>query len=133
MPQPALLEVIRVEAGDVVTFEANEVVRYRGRVLPILRLRTLFCIGGDGERGGFPVLVVGSDAQPMGLAVDRLAGLREIVVRSLSDPLVAVPGIAGAAELGDGTVCLILDATALSELARDRRESAPRAPAARAS
>ncbi|HEU4562607.1 MAG TPA: chemotaxis protein CheA [Longimicrobium sp.] len=123
VPQPALLEVIRVEAGDVVTFEANEVVRYRGRVLPILRLRTLFGIGGPGERAAFPVLVVGSDAQPMGLAVDRLAGLREIVVRSLSDPLVDVPGVAAATELGDGRVCLILDSAELVQLGHRQREA----------
>ncbi len=123
VPQPALLEVIKVEPGDLVTFEANEVVRYRGRVLPILRLRRLFGIHGPGEGDGFPVLVVGSDAQPMGLAVDRLAGLREIVVRSLADPLVAVPGIAAATELGDGRVCLILDSAALVQLGHRQREA----------
>jgi two-component system chemotaxis sensor kinase CheA len=121
VPQPALLEVVQVEAGDVVTFENNEVVRYRGRVLPLVRLGRLFGIG-DGGEGSFPVLVVGSEAQPVGLAVDRLAGLREIVVRPLSDPLVAVPGIAAAAELGDGRVCLIVDSAAVVQLAHRHRE-----------
>jgi two-component system chemotaxis sensor kinase CheA len=130
VPQPALLEVLQVEADDVVTFENNEVVRYRGRVLPLLRLRHLFRIGGDGARASFPVLVVGTEAQPIGLAVDRLAGLREIVVRALADPLVAVPGIAAATELGDGRVCLILDSAELVQLAHRAREGAlPRAAA----
>jgi two-component system chemotaxis sensor kinase CheA len=79
------------------------------------------------------VLVVGSDAQPMGLAVDRLAGLREIVVRSLADPLVDVPGVAAATELGDGRVCLILDSAELVQLGHRQREarlaSAETAPA----
>ncbi|HEX2204318.1 MAG TPA: chemotaxis protein CheW, partial [Longimicrobium sp.] len=74
-------------------------------------------------RASFPVLVVGSEAQPVGLAVDRLAGLREIVVRPLVDPLVAVPGIAAAAELGDGRVCLIVDSAAVVHLAHRRREA----------
>jgi two-component system chemotaxis sensor kinase CheA len=124
VPQPALREVLQVEAGEVVTFENNEVVRYRGRVLPLLRLRRIFGIGGDGARASFPVLVVGSEAQPVGLAVDRLAGLREIVVRALTDPLVSVPGIAAATELGDGRVCLILDAAELVQLAHRQREGA---------
>jgi two-component system chemotaxis sensor kinase CheA len=123
VPQPALLEVVQVEADDVVTFENNEVVRYRGRVLPLVRLRRLFGLEPNGGRASFPVLVVGSEAQPMGLAVDRLAGLREIVVRPLADPLVAVPGIAAAAELGDGRVCLILDAVEVVRLARGMREA----------
>jgi two-component system chemotaxis sensor kinase CheA len=131
VPQPALLEVVQVEAGEVVAFENNEVVRYRGRVLPLLRLRRLFGIGGEGAPASFPVLVVGSEAQPVGLAVDRIAGLREIVVRSLTDPLVAVPGIAAAAELGDGRVCLILDSAELVQLGHRQREGAlpARAPA----
>jgi two-component system chemotaxis sensor kinase CheA len=129
VPQPALLEVVQVEAGDVVTFENNEVVRYRGRVLPLVRLGRLFGMSGGG-RGSFPVLVVGSEAQPVGLAVDRLAGLREIVVRPLSDPLVSVPGIAAAAELGDGRVCLIVDSAAVVQLAHQHREgAAPARPA----
>lgn len=128
VPQPALLEVVQVEAGDVVTFENNEVVRYRGKVLPLVRLGRLFGIGGGGGRGSFPVLVVGSEAQPVGLAVDRLAGLREIVVRPLSDPLVAVPGIAAAAELGDGRVCLIVDSAAVVQLAHQHREGVAARP-----
>lgn len=125
VPQPALLEVIQVEADEVVTLENNEIVRYRGKVLPLLRLHRIFAIDGDGEaRTSFPVLVVGSEAQPTGLAVDRLAGLREIVVRPLTDPLVSVPGIAAATELGDGRVCLILDAAELVQLGHRQREAA---------
>lgn len=130
VPQPALLEVLLVEAEDVVPFENNEVVRYRGRVLPLVRLGRLFGLGREGVGGSFPVLVVGSEAQPVGLAVDRLAGLREIVVRPLADPLVAVPGIAAAAELGDGRVCLILDSAAVVQLAHQHRGGAAPAHAA---
>jgi two-component system chemotaxis sensor kinase CheA len=124
VPQPALLEVLLVEAEEVVPFENNEVVRYRGKVLPLVRLGRLFGLGREEGRGSFPVLVVGSEAQPVGLAVDRLAGLREIVVRPLADPLVAVPGIAAAAELGDGRVCLILDSAAVVQLAHQHRGAA---------
>jgi two-component system chemotaxis sensor kinase CheA len=42
------------------------------------------------------------------------------------DPLVTVPGIAGATELGDGRVSLILDAAALLRLAHERRAHRPR-------
>ena len=102
------------------TFENNEVVRYRDGVLPIVHLARLF---------GFPVssdarcylLVVGSDAAPMGLRVDRLVGLREIVVHAVADPLVAMPGVAGATDLGNGQVSLILDTVALLRMAEEQR------------
>jgi chemotaxis protein histidine kinase CheA len=68
--------------------------------------------GGD---GGY-VLAVGNDGQLAGLVVDRIVGLREIVVHPVSDPLVALPGIAGATELPHGRVSLIIDAAAIAML-----------------
>ncbi len=62
----------------------------------------------------FYAFVVGSGLSAVGIAVDGILGLREIVVRPLTDPLVIVPGIAGATELGDGRVVLILDTAALT-------------------
>ena len=120
VPQPALREILRVDASELTRFEANAVISYRGGVLPLLSTRRLFGIA-DPEGNPLYVLVVGSDAHPLGLVVDRVVGLREIVVHTVTDPLVAVPGISGATELGDGRVCLIIDAGALSDLALERR------------
>jgi two-component system chemotaxis sensor kinase CheA len=53
----------------------------------------------------------------VGLAVDRILGQREIVVRAIKDPLAQSRGIAGATELGDQRVVLILDTTALRQFA----------------
>jgi two-component system chemotaxis sensor kinase CheA len=61
--------------------------------------------------------VFGDDENAVGLAVDRILGQREIVVRALKDPLAQSKGIAGATELGDQRVVLILDITALRQLA----------------
>lgn len=58
----------------------------------------------------------------MGLVVDRVVGLREIVVHPVADPLVALPGIAGATELADGRVSLILDTAALVRMGQERRD-----------
>ena len=48
-------------------------------------------------------------------------GQREIVVRALKDPLAQSKGIAGATELGDQRVVLILDISALRQLAMTSR------------
>jgi two-component system chemotaxis sensor kinase CheA len=58
--------------------------------------------------------VLKSDRGSTGLVVDRIHGQREVVVRALNDPLVRVPVVAGATELGDGRPVLILDAAALT-------------------
>lgn len=111
-PQSAVREVIEVEPRAVKVLENNELVSYRGGVLPLLRLARLFDLGEQPEKP-FHVFVIGSGAHAVGLAVERVIGQREIVVRGLNDPLVKVAGVAGATDLGDGRVVLILDVAAL--------------------
>ena len=132
VPQPVLREIVQVESSAIVRFENNDVVPYRGGVLPIVRLARLFGIPETPVETVY-LLVVGTDTAPMGLLVDRLLDLREIVVHPVTDPLVAMPGVGGATELGDGRVSLILDAAALLRLAHEQREHAARARAAQVS
>ena len=120
VPQPALREVVQVDVASIVTFENNEVVRYRDGVLPIVHLARLFDFPVSGDARCY-LLVVGSEAAPMGLRVDRLIGLREIVVHPVADPLVAMPGVAGATALGNGQVSLTLDTVALLRMAEEQR------------
>jgi two-component system, chemotaxis family, sensor kinase CheA len=60
------------------------------------------------------VLVLSSDRGSSGLLVDRIHGQKEVVVRAIRDPLIQVPGVTGATELGDGRPVLILDGAALT-------------------
>ena len=120
VPQPALREILQIDTASIVSFENNDIVAWRDSTLPLLGLAQLFGFESD-QRSTLYVLVVGSESAPVGLLVDRLLGLREIVVLPVADPLVAVPGIGGATELGDGRVTLILDAAALLRVAHERR------------
>ena len=122
-PQTVVREVIEVEASAVRVLENNEIISYRGGVLPLVRLARLF--GLDETNGhAFHVFVIGSGASAVGLAVDRAIGQREVVVRGLSDPLVKVAGVAGATDLGDGRVVLILDVAALKDSVHGSRLAA---------
>lgn len=121
VPQLVLREILQIETSSVVTFESNEVIHYRGGVLPLLSLSPLFGLPDD-QRPSRYVLVIGTATEPMGILVDRLHGLREIVVQPVVDPLVSVAGIAGATQLGDGKVSLILDSAAVLRLAAMQRQ-----------
>jgi two-component system chemotaxis sensor kinase CheA len=116
VPQSAVREVLEVESASTNVLENNEIISYRGKVLPLLRLARVFEM--NYERGDkFHVLVIGEESNAVGLAVDRILGQREIVVRAIKDPLAQSKGIAGATELGDQRVVLILDISALRQLA----------------
>lgn len=62
----------------------------------------------------------------MAFGIDRVQGQQEAVVRPLTDPLVQMPGIAGATDLGDGRPTLVLDLVALGAtlLGRDKEHAA---------
>jgi two-component system chemotaxis sensor kinase CheA len=120
IPQSAVREVIEVSSADVRLIEQNEIVPYRDGALPIVRLGRLFGIPGE-SLNRFHAFVVGSGAAVVGLAVDRIVGQREIVVRAISDPLVRVDGVSGATDLGDGRVVLILDPAKLTHRLAPRR------------
>jgi two-component system chemotaxis sensor kinase CheA len=111
--QSALREVLEVNIETLVRFENNEAIPYRGSLLPLLYLADLFGLERDRDRRSLRVVVVGSGTSAIGLAVDRIVRQCEIVVRSLNDPFVQTVGIAGATELGDGRVVLILDIPSL--------------------
>jgi two-component system chemotaxis sensor kinase CheA len=119
IPQGSVREVIEVAEGDVRQLEGNEIAPYRDGALPIIRLSRLFGIDRT-ARNRFHVFVIGHGSSAIGIAVDKIVGQREIVVRTMVDPLVRVDGVSGATDLGDGRVVLILDPAMLARLTNQR-------------
>lgn len=128
VPQSAIQEVIEVDPGSLRVLERNELLTYRGRALPMVRVSRLFRLDTT-TRPRLHAIVVGTGSSAVGLLVDRVAGHREIVVKSISDPLIHVDGVSGATELGDGRLVLILDVAALSRSVRKRPRTGERASA----
>jgi two-component system, chemotaxis family, sensor kinase CheA len=119
IPQGVVREVMEVPVAGLLQVERNEMTPYRGGALPIVRLGRLFGLP-DSPRDRLHLFVIGSGAAALGIAVDRIVGQREIVVRAIADALVKVEGISGATDLGDGNVVLILDPAVLARHMRDR-------------
>ena len=119
IPQGSVREVIAVALDTLLQVEGNEVMPYRGAALPVVRLSRLFGLP-ESTRNRLHLFVVGTGGAAIGIAVDRIVGQREIVVRSIADALVRVAGISGATDLGDGHVVLILDPAVLARQMRER-------------
>jgi two-component system chemotaxis sensor kinase CheA len=119
VPQSTVREVIEVDASTLRRIERHELLTYRGGTVPMVRLARLFSIAVE-DRPRLHAIVVGTGLAAVGLLVDRIAGQREIVVKTITDPLIHVHGVSGATELGDGRLVLILDVSALSRTLRGR-------------
>ncbi len=123
VPQGNVREVVEIDPASLRVIEGHELAPFRGGSLPILRLSRLFGMT-EQPRRALHVFVVGTGTDAVGVAVDRVSGQREIVVRSMADSLVKASGIAGATDLGDGRAVLILN---LPDLARHARTPLARA------
>jgi two-component system chemotaxis sensor kinase CheA len=118
VPQSSIREVIEVSPAAVRALENHEILPYRGGVLPLLRLSSLF--GLEARPGRMlHAFVVGTGLSAVAIAVDRIQTQREVVVRPMTDPLVKVDGVTGATDLGDGRVVLILDLLRVTARARE--------------
>jgi len=128
VPQSAIREVIEVDTAALRRMEGNELLVYRGGTLPMVRLAELFSIQVS-PSARLHAVVVGAGPAAVGVLVDRIAGQREIVVKTITDPLIRVDGVSGATELGDGRLVLILDVAALTRTSRVRSPKTERVTA----
>ncbi len=91
---------------------ASGILNIRGKALPYMRLRDVFHIAGDAPKKENVVVVKMNEFQA-GIAVDRLLGGTQTVVKPLGRALRGVVGVTGSTVLGDGRVGLIVDVPSL--------------------
>ena len=90
------------------------VLQFGQSVLPVHELSALLEVPADEvRRAQSPFVVVDGDNGRLALAVDRLLGQEEVVLKALSRPLDLVPGLAGVTILGNGQPVFILDVARL--------------------
>ena len=113
VPIASVMEITRVTEGQIHRIEGREVFQLRHQLLTLMRLEQLEPASRNERQKRTFVIVIGTGARRFGLVVDRLMGEEELVIKALEDQLVTSPLISGASILGDGTVVLILNVSAL--------------------
>jgi two-component system chemotaxis sensor kinase CheA len=99
----------------------------RELTLPLVRLADAFALETDDDwpdRKLF-IVVTRSGDKLAGVVVDAIVRQQEIVIKSIGERLARTPGIAGATEIGNGDIVLVVDVASLMETfggkARERR------------
>jgi two-component system, chemotaxis family, sensor kinase CheA len=115
VPLASVEEAIALDPAQVRTVESREVLSVRGASLPLCRLDRLFGLHRQEPRSRAFVVIAQVAERRLGFVVDELIGQRDIVIKALGKSLKAVRGFAGATELGDQRVALVLDVAALIE------------------
>lgn len=108
IPMSAVEESVKIRESQIHIVNKREVIRLREQILPIVRLNRFFSLAGE-EPKRLYLVVVRKAEKRLAVAVDRLRGQQEIVIKPFDDTLGKAAGIAGASILGDGRVVLIVD------------------------
>lgn len=123
LPLNAVMESLQPQAEDLHPLAGGErVLQVRGEYLPLVELYRVFEVDGaktDATQG--IVVILQSAGRRYALLVDQLIGQHQVVVKNLESNYRKVPGISAATILGDGSVALIVDVSALQTLNREKR------------
>jgi len=125
IPLTSVLETLVIEPEEIQRSDGRELLNLRGDALPLRRLAKEFQMEARPEDAAREfVVVLGLGGSRLGLVVDRLLGQQDAVIKPIQGPVTAVPGIAGATDLGDQHAVLVLDVTSFVEDVHRRREAA---------
>ena len=131
IPLTSVEESLRIYSRDIRTVERREVFTLRDFTLPLLRLADAFGLPDDhdhGEDTKWFVVVTRAGEKTVGLLVDALVRQQEVVIKSIGERLKTIPGIAGATEIGESEIVLVVDVGTLIDQfggrARDVRAQA---------
>ena len=120
MPMESIVEIVRVSRKELTTVQGLWTARIRGRVISLVSLDEVLSWNRPSAPASFEgettLVIIGEAGQEIGLAVDRVLGEEDVVIKSMAENYQNVAGIAGASILGDGRVSLILDTSALIDM-----------------
>jgi len=111
LPTTSVKVTLKATKEQLSTIQGRaEILDLRGRTVPITRLHNKFNILNAVEKIEDGILVIVENfGKPYALLVDEMVSKQEVVIKSLGNMMQQLPGVAGGAILGDGTIAIILD------------------------
>jgi two-component system chemotaxis sensor kinase CheA len=116
IPLTSVEESLRIYSRDIRTVERREVFTLRDFTLPLLRLADAFHLNDDHDHGPdtkWFVVVTRAGEKTVGILVNALVRQQEVVIKSIGERLKTIPGIAGATEIGESEIVLVVDVGSL--------------------
>ncbi len=119
LPSTSVQMALRPAREAVSTIHGQgEMLDLRGKFVPIHRLHRRFGIPAQADNPWDGIVVIVEHAGKVSaLLVDEMVSKQEVVIKHLGAFMQGLPGIAGGAILGDGSIALILDPATLLQAA----------------
>ncbi|WP_339145824.1 MULTISPECIES: chemotaxis protein CheA [unclassified Sutcliffiella] len=117
IPLSSIIETAIIKKEEILTAHNQEVIDFRGKIVPVIHLDKVFQVEKDRKEDNRPELyslvLVKKGERIAALVVDSFIGQQEVVLKALGQYLNSTFAISGATILGDGQVALIVDCNAL--------------------
>ena len=125
IPLANVREAVQITEDDIFSVDGHEAMTLRGSTLRLARLTKVFDIPERRISAKHYVVVTMAGSARLGLVVHRLIGGQDVVMKTIGASLRSVRGFAGAADLGEERLGLVLDTPSLYEevVASDRRRA----------
>ncbi|GIH99858.1 chemotaxis protein CheA [Planobispora takensis] len=109
VPVDAVVETVRVPAGEIGRVLRQEVIQLRGEVVPVVDLAGTLRMPWSPAGATRDVLVMWVGGQKVGLLVERFHREVDVILKPMEGLLADHPAFSGTALLGDGLVLLVLN------------------------
>jgi two-component system chemotaxis sensor kinase CheA len=118
IPLSPIEETLKVSKQDIKNITGQNVIVIRDKICPLFELNQLLDTGfnghDDNDSGHKYLVVIAMGDKKFCIAVDKLIGQEEVVIKSLDGIDTASSNVLGATITGDGKVVFILDVTGMS-------------------
>ena len=125
VPTHATVAIVGDGAAATVALEGGAALWVAEEIVPLSSLATVIGGPGDAAHAGPAVVLEGAGGLRHAFQVDAALGQRHVTVKELRGVIPRSRLVAGASVEADGTVVLVLDASALVEEAGGRRSRSP--------
>jgi len=132
LPLTHIIESLKPRVSDIQAFGRDRsLLKVRDSYVPLVDVGRLLGVADSGRdaAAGVVILVESEGCGRLALAVDRILGQRQVVIKSFEQNYRHIEGIAAATILGDGRVALILDVDGIVNRCRAQLADATPLPA----
>ncbi len=117
IPLSPIEETLKVSKEDINNITGQNVIVIRDKICPLFDLSSILGFGSNGDNDDLDfkyLIVISMGERRFCIAVDKLVGQEEVVIKTLNGMDTTSSFVLGATITGDGKVVFILDVTSMS-------------------
>lgn len=113
IPIASIDSTLSLPITEIQTVQSRDVIVIRGEIIPVVWLSDVFGFYSDTQKDNIQVVIVIDGSKKYGFVVDGLLGQEDVVIKSLGKLFNDVREFSGGAILGDGSIAMILEISAI--------------------